>query len=1819
MRKSLFLILLLLGCSVAAQSQTTRSQAREAEWKSYVLPRSNFTRQLSARKEILFRVPADWKQEGSELVFYGPHSARIFVQIADVPDGYPFQQFFTSVLKAVTEEPGAAELTIVRKTQLQDLEAREISLDLPNEEGEMFRRVLWSTVVGPLALAIHFQVPTAHAAETEPYYKATVQSLIFLSPEDQNFETVRASVIKTPAPGPIHELESIVASLSEVNPNREAAVTRLAALFSSHTDVAVDLLVDRRPFIRAAAVQAAARTNNAALTPFLWTMVDDEELLVAEVAARAVASSPDVVARALQHSYDGARTEVLARLLPFMAKAKRNELLQDVFSKSPVQPKTPVVKRPAKQQATAAGKAPQGLIANVVGVDASRNKQMGALSLLINVPAQEFKLPLARILASKNDDLLAVALEVAYYRSEPLPADEIFKLLSSPNQRIKQLAAKNLPLAALTADIPRIEALIPKTSTSTTKAFEDELKASIKKIRFRYELSGAKTPAESREMIKRVLSDSSLAEFAWRFDCEGSGPGCTPAVSGVRNDFTIKPFAENLFPERVKHYTAIPNPAQAVQKFYESLNGLQLDSPRAQANLVLMMGTLRQHLMRGVDAPIDAETLIEFSGIDPSSPIVMTAWTAEGALDRTSGAERKAIVVRVKDRIRFERVVEEFQDNFTAVTELTTYVAIGTRAIAALPAALPFGVLAAQSLDEPKRSLPTVKYAFSRNSEWNGLRIRTLEHHRVNSDGTLNAAVTHVAFVGDVAIITSDIATLRELLTKTQTDRHLANNEAYRKAVKLGGDIVYFSDLEAVMAEAAATSKNADDFKAIESGALNFAGASWENNHHLSFKESDWANSFLPFNPKELSAPRELLPASTIAYYLMKLDMAKLWPSRLRTSFLDEDLPAFNKVWSIDFEKEILPELGPECGVALLELPDKEFEDGSWTAFCQLKTNKLADALTTGKLFTGVGPAKEFVEIKVQETSYFVSARAGFLVVSNNAKAIGLFDGKTNLVSTRDYSRAVEKASNGIVAFGGYNLEAAIKAANKTPLEGEQAEFAQALSSVASAFHSQSFFATASAGSLEARSSVAMDREGRYPVADFSMIPRGTNITFVTLEPKGVPITDQKRISNLVVRIKAKAPGPIDNIRDDLKTAEQTVEQKSAKELLVTVPARRSVVEKAVQLPVADPQFTEHLKSTAEIAANDANVKEQARQIAGEDRDAWSVARKLAEWTYKNLEWKLVAEASAGDTLATREADCSEFSQLYVAMARSLGLPARMVSGLAYSGDSFGGHAWVEVWVGKWVELDPTWGTEFVDATHIRNNSNTLTTSAALNLIELEVVEANRTVAEFQKTSRGLGVHLLQTIAQGNRSDLEAAIDLTVLTDDFLGEGAWSKMNDAEREQMWLAYRRLLSETATAYSGDSAYHKLRLLHHEERDNVANVTTLLGPSDIFLKLRLVRRNDAWYLVEIVQQDLAFRTFHETLQPTIAAIEKTRRGQKPDPATILTDYARTIVLLKKDAGKAAAMAETALKANPNDQGLRYLKAIALLNAEQTDEAVKLLRELSDDSFPVAVYKLAAVLSESQEESKNKESVELFERYTRLEPHDSRGFNDLATMYDYVDNLDGAEAALRKVIELNPNEGFGYRELMIFLAQHDKLTDVRPVLLASDKNKDVEEDILGAVLYDLYAAEEHQIAQQLAMSELERLNKSAMGNLALGRIFLDAGKYTDALNALNLSARLDATDTGPHLFISQVHRKQSKWKEALKAAQHAVSLDAQESEAHYQLACTLARMGRLKEAIAALEKSIELDPDQAEYAAVEADLKPLASLPAFKKLLPEPTPKP
>jgi hypothetical protein len=116
-------------------------------------------------------------------------------------------------------------------------------------------------------------------------------------------------------------------------------------------------------------------------------------------------------------------------------------------------------------------------------------------------------------------------------------------------------------------------------------------------------------------------------------------------------------------------------------------------------------------------------------------------------------------------------------------------------------------------------------------------------------------------------------------------------------------------------------------------------------------------------------------------------------------------------------------------------------------------------------------------------------------------------------------------------------------------------------------------------------------------------------------------------------------------------------------------------------------------------------LKKAALDNVGEGRGL-EAARKLAAFVHSHMKYELgVSYQRADEILKEGRGDCLEYSTLLVALCRGLGIPARVVSGLAYAGTEtpgFAYHAWAEIQhEGRWVPLDPTWNAP-VDAAHIK-------------------------------------------------------------------------------------------------------------------------------------------------------------------------------------------------------------------------------------------------------------------------------------------------------------------------------------------------------------------------------------------------------------------------------------------------------------------------------------------------------------------------------------
>lgn len=121
---------------------------------------------------------------------------------------------------------------------------------------------------------------------------------------------------------------------------------------------------------------------------------------------------------------------------------------------------------------------------------------------------------------------------------------------------------------------------------------------------------------------------------------------------------------------------------------------------------------------------------------------------------------------------------------------------------------------------------------------------------------------------------------------------------------------------------------------------------------------------------------------------------------------------------------------------------------------------------------------------------------------------------------------------------------------------------------------------------------------------------------------------------------------------------------------------------------------------------------EQAVRGAADDRVR---AERLTRYVNGLLDKKpTMSLPSAREVLRTKVGDCNEHTALFVAMARSIGLPSRIAVGLVYVHGAFYYHAWPEVYVvdrrggasgaskGLWIPVDPTLNQFPADATHLR-------------------------------------------------------------------------------------------------------------------------------------------------------------------------------------------------------------------------------------------------------------------------------------------------------------------------------------------------------------------------------------------------------------------------------------------------------------------------------------------------------------------------------------
>jgi len=128
------------------------------------------------------------------------------------------------------------------------------------------------------------------------------------------------------------------------------------------------------------------------------------------------------------------------------------------------------------------------------------------------------------------------------------------------------------------------------------------------------------------------------------------------------------------------------------------------------------------------------------------------------------------------------------------------------------------------------------------------------------------------------------------------------------------------------------------------------------------------------------------------------------------------------------------------------------------------------------------------------------------------------------------------------------------------------------------------------------------------------------------------------------------------------------------------------------QLP-EDEDPNQFLMDEKYIEKNSPLIEQAAQKIEGSTQTA--IVRKLYDYVVNNVQYvDFKQEKGAVKTLQKKQGACTEYSDLFVALCRAKGIPARVVKGYVSEVVFLPQHAWAEVYFKEygWVPFDLTYG-----------------------------------------------------------------------------------------------------------------------------------------------------------------------------------------------------------------------------------------------------------------------------------------------------------------------------------------------------------------------------------------------------------------------------------------------------------------------------------------------------------------------------------------------
>lgn len=127
-----------------------------------------------------------------------------------------------------------------------------------------------------------------------------------------------------------------------------------------------------------------------------------------------------------------------------------------------------------------------------------------------------------------------------------------------------------------------------------------------------------------------------------------------------------------------------------------------------------------------------------------------------------------------------------------------------------------------------------------------------------------------------------------------------------------------------------------------------------------------------------------------------------------------------------------------------------------------------------------------------------------------------------------------------------------------------------------------------------------------------------------------------------------------------------------------------------------------------EAIGSDPDIDNVAIDLVGAETNTRTKARILYQWVAENISYdqekaqalednSFGVRSGAQEAFSSKKGVCFDKACLYVAMCRTVGVPVRLLTGLAYDGKCWQDHSWNEIYDSeedRWITVDTTFGNE---------------------------------------------------------------------------------------------------------------------------------------------------------------------------------------------------------------------------------------------------------------------------------------------------------------------------------------------------------------------------------------------------------------------------------------------------------------------------------------------------------------------------------------------